>query len=81
MALLQLACHTWKSLIYDSDTGSRERASPAWAETAISQWESADDMRAFWDSKKRHEAMAVLQPLYVNQYTITDCAVRIASSY
>jgi hypothetical protein len=38
-------------------------------------------MRAFWDSKKRNEAMAVLQPFYVNQYTITNCAVRIASSY
>jgi heme-degrading monooxygenase HmoA len=48
---------------------------------SISQWESADDMRAFWDSKKRSEAMAVLQPFYVNQYTITNCAVRIASSY
>jgi heme-degrading monooxygenase HmoA len=47
----------------------------------ISQWESADDMRAFWDSKKRNEAMAVLQPFYVNQYTITNCTVRIASSY
>ena len=47
---------------------------------SISQWESADDMRAFWDSKKRHEAMAVLQPFYLNQYTITNCAVRIASS-
>jgi len=45
---------------------------------SISQWESADDMRAFWDSNKRNEAMAVLQPFYVNQYTITNCAVRIA---
>jgi hypothetical protein len=41
---------------------------------AISQWESED-------SKKRGEAMAVLQPFYVNQFTITNCAVRIASSY
>ena len=47
---------------------------------SISQWESADAMQAFWDSKKRHEAMAVLQPFYVNQYTITNCAVRLASS-
>jgi heme-degrading monooxygenase HmoA len=48
---------------------------------AISQWESEEDMRNFWDSKKRGEAMAVLQPFYVNQFTITNCAVRIASSY
>ena len=48
---------------------------------SISQWESAEDMRAFWDSKQRSEVMAVLQPFYVNQYTITNCAVRIASSY
>jgi hypothetical protein len=38
-------------------------------------------MRAFWDSKKRNEAMAILQPFYVNQYTITNCALRITSSY
>jgi heme-degrading monooxygenase HmoA len=48
---------------------------------SISQWESEEDMRAFWDSKKRGEAMAVLQPFYVNQFTITNCAVRITSSY
>ena len=48
---------------------------------AISQWESEEAMRAFWDSPKRGEAMAVLQPFYVNQYTITNCAVRIAASY
>ena len=38
-------------------------------------------MRAFWDSRKRSEAMAVLQPFYVNQYTITNCEVRVALSY
>jgi heme-degrading monooxygenase HmoA len=48
---------------------------------AISQWESEEDMRNFWDSKKRGEAMAVLQPFYVNQFTITNCVARIASSY
>jgi heme-degrading monooxygenase HmoA len=48
---------------------------------SISEWESEEDMRAFWDSKKRGEAMAVLQPFYVNQFTITNCAVRVASSY
>jgi heme-degrading monooxygenase HmoA len=45
---------------------------------SISLWESEEDMRAFWDSRKRVEAMAVLQPFYVNQFTITNCAVRIA---
>ena len=31
---------------------------------AISQWESEADMRAFWESPKRGEAMAVLQPFF-----------------
>ena len=48
---------------------------------AVSQWESEEDMRAFWDSKKRGEAMALLQPFYVNQFTITNCTVQIAESY
>jgi heme-degrading monooxygenase HmoA len=47
----------------------------------ISQWENEEDMRAFWDSKKRSEAMSVLQPFYVNQFTITNCTVQIAASY
>jgi heme-degrading monooxygenase HmoA len=48
---------------------------------AISQWESGEDMRAFWDSKKRRDAMAVLQPFFVNQFTITNCAIRVAVSH
>src|ERR1700761_4302780 len=48
---------------------------------AISQWESEADMRAFWESPKRGEAMAVLQPFFVNQFTITNCAVEIAETY
>jgi heme-degrading monooxygenase HmoA len=48
---------------------------------AISQWESDEDMRAFWDSKKRRDAMAVLQPFFVNQFTITNCAIRVAISH
>jgi len=48
---------------------------------SISLWESEEDMQAFWDSRKRSEAMAVLQPFYVNQYTITNCEVRVALSY
>ena len=34
-------------------------------------------MRAFWDSKRRSDAMAVIQPFFVNQFTITNCEVRI----
>jgi hypothetical protein len=45
---------------------------------AISQWESGEDMRAFWDSKNRRDALAVLQPFFVNQFTITYGAVRVA---
>ena len=38
---------------------------------SISQWESEEDMRAFWDSKRRSDAMAVIQPFFVNRFTIT----------
>src|ERR1700742_4634558 len=31
---------------------------------AVSQWESEADMQAFWDSPKRGDAMAVLQPFF-----------------
>jgi heme-degrading monooxygenase HmoA len=48
---------------------------------AVSQWESEADMRAFWESPKRGKAMAVLQPFFVNQFTITNCTVQIAESY
>ena len=48
---------------------------------SISLWDTEADMNTFWDSKKRTEAMAMLQPFYVNQFTITNCAVRVASSY
>ena len=48
---------------------------------AVSQWESEADMQAFWESPKRGEAMAVLQPFFVNQFTITNCTVQIAESY
>jgi heme-degrading monooxygenase HmoA len=45
---------------------------------SISQWESEEDMRAFWESKQRSDAMAVIQPFFVNQFTITNCEVRVA---
>src|ERR1700756_4231479 len=48
---------------------------------SISQWESDADMRAFWDSKKRTETMAVIQPFFVNQFTITNCELRVSVSY
>src|SRR3984957_7716237 len=48
---------------------------------AISQWESDEDMRAFWDSKPRSDAMAVIQPFFVNQFTITNCEVRVAVNH
>ena len=38
-------------------------------------------MRAFWDSKRRSDAMAVIQPFFVNQFTITNCEVRIAINH
>jgi heme-degrading monooxygenase HmoA len=46
---------------------------------SISQWESAEDMRAFWDTKQRGDAMAVIQPYFVNQYTVTNCEVRLVT--
>ena len=45
---------------------------------SISQWESEEDMRVFWESKQRSDAMAVIQPFFVNQFTITTCEVRVA---
>ncbi len=44
---------------------------------SISLWESDDAMRAFWESPKRKETMAVIQPFFVNQYTMTNCDVRL----
>ena len=48
---------------------------------SISHWESGEDMRAFWDSKKRSDAMAVIQPFFVNQFTITNCEIRVPVSH
>ena len=48
---------------------------------AISQWNSAEDMRAFWDTKQRREAMSLIEPFFVNQFTITNCAVRVTVEY
>jgi hypothetical protein len=35
-------------------------------------------MTAFWDSKKREEAMALLRPYFLNQFTVTHCEVRFS---
>jgi heme-degrading monooxygenase HmoA len=47
---------------------------------SVSLWESDEAMRAFWDSPKRKEAMAAIQPFFVNQYTTTNCDVRLEST-
>ncbi len=43
---------------------------------SLTLWESEADMRAFWDSQKRKDVMAPLEPFYVNQFTTTHCEVR-----
>ena len=43
---------------------------------SITLWDTEADMRAFWDSKKREEAMALLRPYFLNQFTVTHCEVR-----
>ena len=42
---------------------------------SITLWDSEEAMRAFWDSDKRKEIMAPLEPFYVNQFTTTHCEV------
>jgi heme-degrading monooxygenase HmoA len=54
---------------------ARDQADPD-AGYSITLWESEADMRAFWDSKKREEAMALLRPFFLNQFTVTQCEVR-----
>jgi heme-degrading monooxygenase HmoA len=43
---------------------------------SITLWETEADMRAFWDSDKRKQVMAPLEPFYVNQFTTTNCEVK-----
>jgi hypothetical protein len=38
-------------------------------------------MRAFWNSKERSDAMAVIQPFFVNQFTVTNCEIRVAANH
>ena len=45
---------------------------------SITLWDNESDMKVFWDSQKRMEVMAPLEPFYVNQFTITHCSVKYA---
>jgi len=54
----------------------RDQADPD-AGYSVTLWESDDAMRAFWDSPKRKQTTDPLQPFFVNQYTTTNCDVRL----
>lgn len=43
---------------------------------SITLWNSETEMKTFWDSDKRKEVMAPLEPFYVNQFTTTHCEVK-----
>lgn len=43
---------------------------------SITLWDTELDMRTFWDSQKRRDVMAPLEPFYVNQFTTTHCEVK-----
>ena len=45
---------------------------------SITVWENEADMRAFWDSKKREDSMALMRPFFLNQFTVTHCEVRLS---
>ena len=45
---------------------------------SITLWDTEANMKLFWDSKKRKEVMAPLEPFYVNQFTTTHCEVKYA---
>jgi hypothetical protein len=51
------------------------------AEYSISQWDITEDMRAFWDTKQRRDVMSLIEPFFVNQFTITNCEVRVDARY
>jgi heme-degrading monooxygenase HmoA len=55
----------------------RDRNDPD-AGYSVSLWESEADMQAFWESPARREGMALIQPFFANQYTVTQCEVRVA---
>lgn len=45
---------------------------------SITLWDSETDMRTYWDSQKRKDMMAPLEPFDVNLYTTTHCEVTYA---
>ena len=42
---------------------------------SITLWDTDSAMQTFWDSQKRKDVMAPLEPFYVNQFTTTNCEV------
>ena len=42
---------------------------------SITLWDAGASVQAFWDSSKRKEVMAPLEPYYVNQFKATHCEV------
>lgn len=54
---------------------ARDQNDPS-AGYSITLWDSEADMTSFWDSPKRKQVMAPLEPFYVNQFTTTHCEVR-----
>lgn len=55
---------------------ARDQADPD-AGYSITLWESEGDMKSFWDSSARTEAMDLLRPYFMNQYTVTECEIRL----
>ena len=45
---------------------------------SITLWDTESAMGEFWDSPKRKEIKAPLEPFYVNQFTTTHCEVNYA---
>ena len=43
---------------------------------SITLSDSEPDMQKFWDSQRRKDIMALLEPFYVNQFTTTHCQVK-----
>jgi heme-degrading monooxygenase HmoA len=44
---------------------------------SITLWETERDMRSYLDSRQfREQILPMLQPFWVNQYTVTHCEVR-----
>jgi len=55
----------------------RDQSDPE-AGFSVSLFESDEDMHAWWGSSMREQATALLQPFYANQYTVTNCDVKLA---